>query len=200
MCHNKILDFVSGRLQGDWHYADSIMCHIIVGHPEENDWWQETFSYKAEWTLATVCRSFVRASSENRDREGNEKKRKKKGGGIIFTGVKGGLKRGGKKTEVGGIIWSFSKNVEKKENAGVTTSGRLGREIDFFSPIFSFSLLFSPLVFQEKWGKRCSHPVELIVGDLTPSPLLAGLSMNVRYSANIPDQPTPYKWPDDYWK
>lgn len=37
MCHNKILDFVPGRLQSDWHYADSIIRHIIVGHPEEND-------------------------------------------------------------------------------------------------------------------------------------------------------------------
>ncbi|KAK1128870.1 hypothetical protein K0M31_020008 [Melipona bicolor] len=65
--------------------------------------------------------------------KGMKKKEKKKGGGIVSTGVKGGLKR------------------------------------------------------EEKWGKCCSHPVELIVGDLTPSPLLAGLSMNVRYSANIPD-------------
>lgn len=47
-------------------------------------------------------------SSNDRDREGKKKKKRRE---IVSTGVKGELKR--EKAEVGGIIRSFSKNVEK---------------------------------------------------------------------------------------
>lgn len=50
----------------------------------------------------------IRESSDDRDREGKKKKKRRE---IVSTGVKEELKR--EKAEVGGIIRSFSKNVEK---------------------------------------------------------------------------------------
>lgn len=120
------------------------------------------FSYNAEWTLATsVCRSFVRASSENGDSEGNEtkkKEKKKERRRNRFHRCERRIEKGGgQKTEVGGIIRSFSKNVEKKKKKR-TQGLHNKRQAYFFSPIFFFFTSLFSSRFQEKWGKTLLTP------------------------------------------
>lgn len=118
----------------------------------------------------------IRESSDDRDREGKKKKKKRNRFYRCERRIEKGKSRSGRHNSI--VFQKCGKN------AGVT-SGRHARG-RFFHPFFFISFFLSS-PFQEKWGKRCSHPVELIVVDLTPPPLLAVLSTNAGYPANIPD-------------
>lgn len=80
---------------------------------------------------------------------------------------------GGEKIEVGGIIRIVFQKCEKKKK------GRRGyKGIGIFSPNFLYFFFLSSFSGKNR-GKRCSHPIDFIVHDLTSSPLLASLSTNV---------------------
>lgn len=107
MCHNKILDFVSGRK------ATGIMPILLYAillsvAPKKMTDDRETFRTKpnGRWQPC-VALSHTGIIGRQRQRGEEEKKRRE----IVSTGVKEELKR--EKAEVGGIIRSFSKNVEK---------------------------------------------------------------------------------------
>lgn len=170
MCHNKILDFVSGRKATG--IMPILLYAILLSVTPKKMTDDSELSYVMDVEKPCVD-LYVRESSKGqRQREEKMKRKKKK---EKRTGVKGGSKEGGEEENRSRRHNSnrFPKMWKKKKrkSAGVTS------DRDFFAEFFIF--LFSLLVFRKKWGKRCSHPIDFIVDDLTSSPLLASLSMNV---------------------
>lgn len=113
---------------------------------------------------------YARESSKGqrqRERGENEKKKRKK------DRCERRIERRGKKTEVGGIIRIVFQKCEKKKK------GRRGyKGIGIFSPNFLYFFFLSSFSGKNR-GKRCSHPIDFIVHDLTSSPYMASLSTNV---------------------
>lgn len=172
MCHNKILDFVSGRKATG--IMPILLYAILLSVTPKKMTDDSELSYVMDVEKPCVD-LYVRESSKGqRQREEKMKRKKKKKKGPVWREDR---KKGeGRKTEVGGIIRIVFRKCGKKKRKKRKTAG-VTSDRDFFAEFFIF--LFSLLVFRKKWGKRCSHPIDFIVDDLTSSPLLASLSMNV---------------------